>query len=199
MPWAAGGMTETINVTTSILHAHCMTALPQDYSQLQLPAAPPAQFWWPYAAQPSPVQSFMTTWRHHHLQGSTHHPAPERLVHGCRTRMAGRWRRSPTDGSLGAEVDELLELPSLQRLAREKIAELEVWPGQYLHGSVHLRMQSCNIAAVLSGTATTLRCPCMLSRPAELRSRAQSCPGQGRTCSTSCACKTGTPARHPAV
>ena len=39
--------------------------------------------------------------------------------------MAGRWRRSPTDGSIGSQVDELLELPSLQRLAREKIAELE--------------------------------------------------------------------------
>ena len=40
--------------------------------------------------------------------------------------MVGRWRRSPTEGSSGAQVDELLELSSLQRLAREKIAELEV-------------------------------------------------------------------------
>ena len=40
--------------------------------------------------------------------------------------MAGRWKRSPTDGSTGTQVDELLELPSLQRLAREKITELEV-------------------------------------------------------------------------
>ena len=40
--------------------------------------------------------------------------------------MVGRWRRDPKEGSSGAQVDELLELSSLQRLAREKVAELEV-------------------------------------------------------------------------
>ena len=40
--------------------------------------------------------------------------------------MAGRWRKNFQEGTSGAKVDELLQVSSLQRLARERIVEMEV-------------------------------------------------------------------------
>lgn len=56
-------------------------------------------------------------------------------VGACRlqTGMAGKWRKNMAEGSSGAQVDELLQMSSLQRLAREKISELEVRVCPCLH------------------------------------------------------------------
>lgn len=40
--------------------------------------------------------------------------------------MVGRWRRDAAEGISGSAVDDLLQMSPLQRLAREKITELEV-------------------------------------------------------------------------
>jgi len=40
-----------------------------------------------------------------------------------------RWIKNLNQGTDGAEVDDLLQLSYLQRLARQKVAEMEVsWP-----------------------------------------------------------------------
>ncbi|KAK9819872.1 hypothetical protein WJX72_003491 [[Myrmecia] bisecta] len=43
-----------------------------------------------------------------------------------RSGMAGRWRKNFSEGSSGAEVDELMQVSSLQRLARARISEMEI-------------------------------------------------------------------------
>ena len=40
--------------------------------------------------------------------------------------MGGKWQKNFTEGTSGAKVDELLQVSSLQRLARERIVEMEV-------------------------------------------------------------------------
>lgn len=40
--------------------------------------------------------------------------------------LAGFWQRNFTEGTSGAKVDELLNVSSLQRLAREKTMEMQV-------------------------------------------------------------------------
>ena len=47
-------------------------------------------------------------------------------LHRLRTGMAGRWRKNVKEGMSGQEADELLQMSSLQRLARDKISEMEV-------------------------------------------------------------------------
>ena len=46
----------------------------------------------------------------------------------CRLRagMSGRWRKDAQEGVPGHRVDDLLQMSPLQRLAREKITEMEV-------------------------------------------------------------------------
>lgn len=46
-----------------------------------------------------------------------------------RTMMAGRWQKNFMEGTSGNKVDELLQVSSLQRLARERIVEMEVRKG----------------------------------------------------------------------
>eukprot|EP00891_Asterochloris_glomerata_P000840 jgi/Astpho2/840/Aster-x0042 len=43
-----------------------------------------------------------------------------------RSGMAGRWRKNVAEGSDGSRVDELLQLSTLQRLARQRITEMEI-------------------------------------------------------------------------
>lgn len=40
--------------------------------------------------------------------------------------MAGKWQKNFTEGTSGAKVDDLLHVSSLQRLARERIVEMQV-------------------------------------------------------------------------
>ena len=40
--------------------------------------------------------------------------------------MVGRWRKDPIEGIPGTEVDNLLQMSHVQRLARDKITEMEV-------------------------------------------------------------------------
>lgn len=40
--------------------------------------------------------------------------------------MAGKWRKSLTEGNSGDAVDGLLDMSTLQRLARQRIVEMEV-------------------------------------------------------------------------
>ena len=40
--------------------------------------------------------------------------------------MAGKWQKNFTEGTSGSKVDELLQVSSLQRLARDRIVEMEV-------------------------------------------------------------------------
>lgn len=42
-----------------------------------------------------------------------------------RTLMAGKWQKNFTEGTSGAKVDDLLHVSSLQRLARERIVEMQ--------------------------------------------------------------------------
>ena len=42
--------------------------------------------------------------------------------------MAGKWRKNMAEGISGHQVDDLLQMSSLQRLAREKISEMEACP-----------------------------------------------------------------------
>ena len=39
--------------------------------------------------------------------------------------MAGKWQKNFTEGTSGAKVDDLLHVSSLQRLARERIVEMQ--------------------------------------------------------------------------
>jgi len=43
-----------------------------------------------------------------------------------RTLMAGKWQKNFTEGTSGSKVDDLLHVSSLQRLARERIVEMQV-------------------------------------------------------------------------
>lgn len=54
--------------------------------------------------------------------------------------MVGKWRKHPAEGTSGAPVDDLLQMSSLQRLAREKISEMEVCRPP---SATHFRWQLC--------------------------------------------------------
>lgn len=43
-----------------------------------------------------------------------------------RTLMAGKWQKNFTEGTSGSKVDDLLHVSSLQRLARERIVEMQI-------------------------------------------------------------------------
>ncbi|KAK9805333.1 hypothetical protein WJX73_003237 [Symbiochloris irregularis] len=43
-----------------------------------------------------------------------------------RAGMAGKWRKNAVEGTSGSQVDDLLQMSSLQRLAREKVSEMEI-------------------------------------------------------------------------
>ena len=53
-------------------------------------------------------------------------PCPIRVADGLDPDC--RWRKNVSEGSDGSRVDELLQLSTLQRLARQRITEMEVGP-----------------------------------------------------------------------
>ncbi|KAK9866514.1 hypothetical protein WJX84_008779 [Apatococcus fuscideae] len=53
-------------------------------------------------------------------------PAPDPSLLPKRSGLAGRWVKNPTEGTSSSEVDSLLKISSLQRLARQRISELDI-------------------------------------------------------------------------
>ncbi|KAK9821271.1 hypothetical protein WJX74_006984 [Apatococcus lobatus] len=53
-------------------------------------------------------------------------PAPDPALLPKRSGLAGRWVKNPTEGTSSSEVDSLLKISSLQRLARQRISELDI-------------------------------------------------------------------------
>ena len=62
--------------------------------------------------------------------------------------MGGKWQKNFTEGTSGAKVDELLQVSSLQRLARERIVEMEVRP-VYWHASEHGALQQSQSSIII--------------------------------------------------